>query len=60
MEDNKVAAFTLHPYSHQLGGHHLMLQVNREQICKPLSRREKLFYDAVPESLKEFTPYYYG
>ena len=50
----------LRPFSRQVGGHFLVLEMSKDRLCKPLVSREKLFYDTIPSDLKEFAPGFYG
>ncbi|XP_060070400.1 inositol hexakisphosphate kinase 1-like [Ylistrum balloti] len=50
----------LQPFIHQVGGHTSMLRFNDDTLCKPLIEREQVFYQAIPCSLKQFTPQYRG
>ncbi|XP_046544842.1 inositol hexakisphosphate kinase 1-like [Haliotis rubra] len=60
MESNTMRPVQLEPFDHQVGGHHSMLRYNEDTLCKPLIPREQLFYETLPEELKEFTPQYRG
>lgn len=37
-----------------------MLCLDDRTVCKPIVEREQHFYETLPESLKTFTPSYYG
>lgn len=37
-----------------------MLCLDDSTVCKPVVEREKQFYETLPESLKSFSPQYYG
>lgn len=37
-----------------------MLCLDDRTVCKPIVEREQHFYETLPESLKTFTPKYYG
>lgn len=50
----------LQPFDHQVGGHNIVLQINKSTICKPYLDREVNFYNHLPEELKEFTPSFQG
>lgn len=50
----------LKPYNHQVGGHCSFLHYNDTTLCKPLTSRERYFYETLPTDLKEFTPAYRG
>ena len=50
----------LQPFKHQVGGHFLIMEINQEWICKPMESKERLFYETVPEPLKQFIPMYKG
>ena len=58
--NHDLAPFSLTPFTHQVAGHFLVLEINKDQLCKPLVTREKLFYDTLPEGLKEFAPKFQG
>lgn len=55
-----LAPFSLRPFTHQVAGHFLVLEINKDMLCKPLVSREKFFYDTIPEGLKEFAPKFQG
>lgn len=48
------------PFSHQIGGHNIVLQYNDSTICKLLNLREQYFYESIPHDLKEYLPEYRG
>lgn len=50
----------LQPFIHQVGGHSCVLRFNETTLCKPMITREHLFYESLPNDLKEFTPDYRG
>lgn len=50
----------LAPFHYQVGGHFVIMSLGDSLVCKPLGAREHLFYNAVPDSLKGFTPQYQG
>lgn len=56
-----VGAVELKPYNHQVGGHSRVFRFSKRAVCKELSNRENVFYEAVehqhPELLK-FLPRY--
>ena len=37
-----------------------MMEIDRDWICKPMLSRERLFYETVPEPIKQFIPQYRG
>ena len=51
-----VGAVELKPYNHQVGGHSRVFRFSKRAVCKELSNRENVFYEAVehqhPELLK--------
>ncbi|XP_050400928.1 inositol hexakisphosphate kinase 1 [Patella vulgata] len=55
-----VQAVQLEPFQHQVGGHTVVLHYDETTLCKPLVKREQLFYVTQPEELKEFTAEYRG
>ena len=56
-----VNAVELKPYNHQVGGHSRVFRFSKRAVCKELSNRENVFYEAIehqhPELLK-FLPRY--
>ena len=56
-----VGAVELKPYNHQVGGHSRVFRFSKRAVCKELSNRENVFYEAIehqhPELLK-FLPRY--
>lgn len=56
-----IGAVELKPYNHQVGGHSRVFRFSKRAVCKELSNRENVFYEAVehqhPELLK-FLPRY--
>ena len=50
----------LQAFRHQVGGNFLMMEIDRDWICKPMLSRERLFYETVPEPIKQFIPQYRG
>lgn len=48
------------PFSHQIGGHNIVLQYDDSTICKLLNNREKFFYETIPEDLYEYLPKFKG
>lgn len=51
---------TLNVLKTQVGGHSLILEIDKNYICKPMVDREVYFYENLPDSLKPFTPTYKG
>lgn len=58
-----VGAVELKPYNHQVGGHSRVFRFSKRAVCKELSNRENVFYEAVehqhPELLKFLPRYVY-
>ncbi|PNF24951.1 hypothetical protein B7P43_G09159 [Cryptotermes secundus] len=50
----------LEPFIHQVGGHSSMLCLDQATVCKPLVPRELQFYETLPDSVRKFTPKFYG
>ena len=50
----------LEAYSHQVGGHHLLVKFKKDTVCKPLITKEHLFYESIPSDVRVFTPGYHG
>ena len=51
---------SLQPFSHQVGGHYAMMQLDDHSVCKPLNETELLFYKTAPDAIKEFVPKFKG
>ena len=54
---------SLQPFGHQVGGHASMLKIGENKICKPLSAKERDFYECVRKHMKPlmtFIPCYLG
>ena len=50
----------LQAFKDQVGGHFLIMEIDRDWICKPMQSRERLFYETVPEPIKQFIPQFGG
>ena len=50
----------LQAFRHQVGGNFLIMEIDRDWICKPMLSRERLFYETAPEPIKQFIPQYRG
>lgn len=50
----------LKQFGHQVGGHSLLLQLNKDTICKLLLPREHFFYTSIPREIRQFVPEYHG
>ncbi|XP_004711808.1 inositol hexakisphosphate kinase 3 [Echinops telfairi] len=50
----------LEPFLHQVGGHLSVLQYDEHTVCKPLVPLEHMFYESLPQAMKQFTPRYKG
>ncbi|KAJ8315897.1 hypothetical protein KUTeg_006555 [Tegillarca granosa] len=59
-ESAESEGILLQPFMHQVSGHTIMLRFNNDTLCKPLITREQVFYENLPEDLKEFVPEYKG
>ncbi|KAG5463702.1 MAG: hypothetical protein BJ554DRAFT_4879, partial [Olpidium bornovanus] len=61
--NSNVASVPLVPFSNQVGGHAPFLRFSERAVCKPLSRREKDFYEALERlypDMMRFTATYLG
>ena len=44
------------PYKHQVSGHHRVMLLDDETICKPLMKKEYAFYKSTPANIARFVP----
>ncbi|CAG0893755.1 unnamed protein product [Cyprideis torosa] len=59
-EEVEAQKVFLEPFIHQVGGHNSILYIDNANVCKPLIKRERRFYENLPELMKPFTPTYRG
>ncbi|EPZ34678.1 Inositol polyphosphate kinase domain-containing protein [Rozella allomycis CSF55] len=60
---NSPSSVPLIPFTNQVGGHASFLRFTEKALCKPMTLREKEFYESIERfnpTLKEFTPIYLG
>ncbi|UYV68995.1 hypothetical protein LAZ67_6001963 [Cordylochernes scorpioides] len=50
----------LEPFTHQVGGHTQIFQMDQNTLCKPLIYRELYFYMNMPTAIRPFIPRYKG
>lgn len=56
----KMLPSKLETFYYQVGGHFILMSLGDIYLCKPRGRRENVFYESIPDLLKEFLPTYHG